>query len=166
MNNNLLEAGKIVNTHGLRGEIMIYPLCDGADFLLDLERFFIDGRQMTVRESRVHKNQLLCRLDSVDSIEKAQALVGKKIFIDRADVELEEGRYFIEDIKGMTVRHTETGKEYGIVSNVIQTGANDVFEIRQGDKTLLIPKIDDVVKKIDLAEGVVEILPMKGLFDE
>lgn len=165
MKNQFLDAGKIVNTHGIRGELKVYPLCDGPDFLLEFDRFFIDNQEMTVISSRVHKNVTLLKLEGVDHIDQAEALIGKIIKINSDDIELEDGRYFIEDLIGMKVIDHDTGKEYGILKNVIQTGANDVFEV-QGDRVYLVPKIDDVVISTDLEAGIITIRPLKGLFDE
>ena len=164
MKNKYLDAGKIVNTHGIRGELKIYPLCDGPDFLLEFDRFFIDGNEIEVVSSRVHKNVTLMRLKGIDHIDQAEAMVGKVLQIDCDDIELAEGQYFIEDLIGMRVVDADSGKEYGKLKSVIQTGANDVYEV-QGDKLYLVPKIDDVVLNTDLESGIITIRPLKGLFD-
>lgn len=164
MKNKYLDAGKIVNTHGIRGELKVYPLCDSPEFLLEFDRFFIDGSEIKVTSSRVHKNVTLMRLEGIDHIDKAEQMIGKILKIDADDVELDEGQYFIEDLIGMRVIDVDTGKEYGTVKSVIQTGANDVYEV-QGDRLYLVPKIDDVVIDTDLEKGVISIRPLKGLFD-
>ncbi len=164
MKNKYLDAGKIVNTHGIRGELKIYPLCDSPEFLLEFDRFFIDGDEIEVVSSRVHKNVVLMRLEGIDHIDKAETMIGKILRIDSDDVELDEGQYFIEDLIGMQVVDVDTGKEYGKLKSVIQTGANDVYEV-QGDKLYLVPKIDEVVIDTDLEKGIIMIRPLKGLFD-
>lgn len=165
MDDKLLRAGKIVNTHSLRGEVRIYPYCDDAEFLCEFDVLYVDGREMEVVSSRVHKGQALVKFDGVNDINHAEALVGAMVYIDREDVELEEGRYFIEDIKGCLVYDIDTQECYGKVINVIQTGANDVFEVSKDGKVVLIPKIDDIVKEIDVGEKRIVIKPMKGLFE-
>ncbi len=164
MKNKYLDAGKIVNTHGIRGELKIYPLCDSPEFLLEFNRFFIDGDEIEVISSRVHKNVVLMRLEGIDHIDRAETMIGKILKIDSDDVELDEGQYFIEDLIGMRVIDVDTGKEYGKLKSVIQTGANDVYEV-QGDKLYLVPKIDEVVIDTDLEKGIITIRPLKGLFD-
>ena len=164
MKNKYLDAGKIVNTHGIRGEMKIYPLCDGPDFLLEFDRFFIDGNKVEVTASRVHKNVVLMRLKGINHIDQAEAMVGKILQIDCDDIELGEGQYFIEDLIDMRVIDADNGKEYGKLKSVIQTGANDVYEV-QGDRLYLVPKIDDVVLSTDLENGIITIRPLKGLFD-
>ena len=165
MKTDLLKAGKIVNTHSLRGEVRIYPYCDDADFLCDFDSLYVENEIYDVVSSRVHKGQALVKFEGINNINEAETLVGKLVYIDKNEVELEEGRYFIEDIKGLEVYDIDTGVKYGKVINVIETGANDVFEILSEDKTLLIPKIDDVVKEIDIEKGVILIRPLKGLFE-
>ena len=165
MESNLLKAGKIVNTHALRGEVRIYPYCDDAEFLCEFDRLFIESEEAEVVSSRVHKGQVLIKFKGIDNINDAEKVVGKLIYIDKNDVELEEGRFFIEDIKGLEVIDIDTGVVYGKVINVIETGANDVFEVKGEDKILLVPKIDDVVKDIDIVNKKILIRPIKGLFE-
>lgn len=165
MNENLLKAGKIVNTHSLRGEVRIYPYCDGPEFLCEFDYLYVENNKMKVISSRVHKGQALIKFEGINNINEAETLVGSMVYIDKDDIELEEGRFFIEDIKGMTVKDVETDEVYGKVINVIETGANDVFEVKSEEKILLVPKIDDVVKEIDLESKVILIKPIKGLFE-
>lgn len=166
MKNDLLKAGKIVNTHSLRGEVRIYPYCDDADFLCEFESLYVENNIMDVVSARVHKGQALIKFEGINNINDAKTLVGKTVYIDKNEVELEEGRYFIEDIKGLSVYDIDTNEFYGKVTNVIETGANDVFEISSPEnKSLLIPKIDDVIKDIDLDKGIILIKPIKGLFE-
>lgn len=165
MKNKYLDAGKIVNTHGIRGEIKIYPLCDSPEFLLEFDRFFIDKEEVEVISSRVHKNVTLMKLKGIEHIDQAEAMVGKILQINCDDVELDDGQYFIEDLIGLRVIDADSGKEYGKLKSVIQTGANDVYEV-QGEKLYLVPKIDDVVLDTDLDKGVIIIRPLKGLFDD
>ncbi len=165
MNDNLLKAGKIVNTHALRGEVRIFPYCDDADFLCEFDVLYINGEPKEIASARVHKGQALVRFEGIDSINAAEALVGSIVYIDKDDIELEEGRYFIEDLKGCMVYDVDSGECYGKVTNVIQTGANDVFEVTKEDKTVLIPKIDDVIIDIDIDSRRITIKPMKGLFE-
>ncbi len=165
MKNSYLDAGKIVNTHGIRGELKIFPLCDSPDFLLEFDRFFIDGKPVKVISGRVHKNVALIRLENIDTIEKGETLIGTVLQIACDDVELEDGRYFIEDLIGMKVVDIDSAKVYGTLKNVIQTGANDVYEV-QGDRLYLVPKIDDVVLDTDFENETIYIRPLKGLFDD
>lgn len=162
---SLLKAGKIVNTHGIRGEIRVYPLCDSADFLTEQDGIYIADTYYEITSARVHKNLALLKLKGIDHIDQAEPLIGQEAMIDKDRVILEEGRYFIEDLKGMTVLDADTAQNYGTVRSVIQTGANDVFEV-VGDKVRLVPKIDSVVLEIDMVKRIIYIRPLEGLFDE
>lgn len=163
---DLLVAGKIINTHSLKGEVRIYPYCDSAKFLCQLKHIFINNNRIDIRAAREHKGQALVKLDGIDDIESAKLLIGSLVYIDKNEIELEAGRYFIDDIIGLTVIDFNTSQNYGNVINVIATGANDVFEVKPPEgKTLLIPKIDDVVKEIDIENGIIRITPIKGLLD-
>lgn len=165
-----LEAGKIVRTHGVRGELCVEPWADSADFLRQVKRFWFDGkgeRDAGLLSSRVHKGQLLVKLEGVDTVEQADALRGRILFLDRGDVKLEEGRYFLQDILGLRTVDGETGREYGVLKEVLPTGANDVYRIVDGaGKEYLFPAVPHMVKKIDVEAGVIELLPIPGIFDE
>ena len=165
MDNNYLRAGKVVNTHALRGEVRIFPYCDDAEFLCSIDYLYIGGNEYEVESARVHKGQALVKFFDIDSIDHAEALVGQFVYIDKSDIELEDGRYFIEDIKGCEVFDIDSGECYGKVTNVIKTGANDVYEVSDGERELLVPKIDDVVKQIDIENKKIVIKPLKGLFE-
>ncbi|MBQ8600894.1 MAG: 16S rRNA processing protein RimM [Clostridia bacterium] len=164
MEKELLEAGKIINTHALKGEVRIFPYCDSADFLCDVKKLYIDGESYKINAARVHKGQALIKFKGVNSIEEAEALLGKLVYFDKKDIQLEEGQFFIEDIIGLTVEDIDTGEIYGKVTEVFTTGANDVFEVT-GDRVLLVPKIDQVVLEINLKEEKILIRPLEGLFE-
>ncbi len=164
MEKDLLQAGKIINTHALRGDMRIFPYCDSAEFLCEVKILYIDGQAYKVTAARVHKGQALIHLKGVERIEEAEKLVGKFVYLDKKDVDLEEGQFFIDDIIGLSVEDIDTGEVYGKVTDVITTGANDVFEVT-GDRVLLVPKIDDVVLDIDLDNEVIKIRPLQGLFE-
>ncbi len=164
MKKELLQAGKITNTHALRGEVRIYPYCDSADFICELKTLYIDQQPYKVTTARVHKGQALVHFKGIDRVEEAELMVGKMVFFNKKDVDLDEGQFFIDDIIGLQVEDIDTGMIYGKVTNVIPTGANDVFEV-QGDRLLLIPKINDVVKEINLEKERILIRPLEGLFE-
>lgn len=164
MSNELLQAGKIVNTHAIRGDVRIYPYCDSAEFICEIKTLYIDNTAYKVTAARPHKGQALVHFKGIDRIEDAEPLVGKLVYFNKNDVRLDEKQFFIDDIIGMTVEDIDTGEIYGTVSNVFPTGANDVFEIK-GERTLLVPKIDDVVIEINLEKRRILIRPLEGLFE-
>ena len=109
---------------------------------------------------------VIAKFEGYDTVEQAQTLRDKVLYISRDDVELEEGTYFIKDLIGLKVVDKDSGKEYGVIKDVFQTGANDVYTIKNGDKEYLIPAIADVVQDTDIEAGIMTITPLKGLFDD
>ena len=103
MKNKFLEAGQIVNTHGIRGEVKIMPWCDGPDFLKAFHTLYIDGTPHTVEASRVHKNMLLCKLKGIDDVSAAQVYKNKVVSIDRDSAPIAKDRVFIADLIGLPV---------------------------------------------------------------
>ncbi|ARP50880.1 MULTISPECIES: ribosome maturation factor RimM [Caproicibacterium] len=167
MKTEYLEAGRIVGTHGVRGELRLEPWCDSASFLRQFHTLYWekDKNPVQVMSSRVHKNLLLLTLEGVATLEQADALRGKVLCFRRADVNLPEGTYFQQDLLGLTVTDAQSGQVYGTLTQVYSTGANDVYEVKDTDgKTVLLPAVPQVVKKIDLESGTLEILPMEGMF--
>lgn len=168
MKKEYLEAGKIVNTHGIRGEVKIMPYCDSPELLCDFDRLFMGKslKEIYIERSRVQKNMIICKIEGVDTPEEAEKLRNKMLYMHRDDLELDEDTYFIQDLIGMTVKNADTGEIYGIIDDVFQTGANDVYSIKNGDKSYLVPAIADVVITTDIDSGIMTIRPLEGLFDE
>lgn len=168
MKKQFLDSGKIVGTHGIKGEVRIDPWCDSPEFLCAFKKLYLDENGETFIEvkSRPHKNITLCKIKGIDTIEAAEKLRGKIIYINRNDINLEEGVNFVQDLIGLEVRDIDSGAVYGKITDVLRTGANDVYEITDSRKKMyLVPVIDEVVKEINVDEGFVLICPMKGIFD-
>ncbi len=164
-----LEVGKIVSTHGLCGELRVEPWCDSGDFLCNFKKLYFDegNIELKVKSSRVHKNIVILKLFDVNSIEQAEKLRGKVLYIDRENVSLSKGEYFIQDIIGLKVYNKDTGKYYGKITEILKTGANDVYQITdENNKNYLIPVIKDVVCDIDIENNKVTICPLEGIFDD
>lgn len=169
MKKQYLEIGKIVATQGIRGEFRVQYYCDSAEVLCDFDTLYLDKGKTAVTVSRAHphKNVVVMKLDGIDTIEQAQPLIGKLLYLDRDDAELEEGLYFIQDIIGLTVKDADSGEVYGKITDVYQNGASDVYSIRKDDgRELLFPCIDEVVISTDIDAGEMLIRPLPGLFDE
>lgn len=170
MKKKFLEVGKIVSTHGLKGDVKVDPWCDDGEFLCEFEELYLDAagkEKIKVLSAKVHKNIVLMRLEGIDSIEKAELLRGKVLFMDRDDVELSEGEHFIQDILGLGVFDVDTNRCYGRVTDVLKTGANDVYQVTSDDgKDYLIPVIDEVICEVDVDNNFMKIRPLKGIFDD
>lgn len=169
MKKQYLETGKIVGTHGVRGEMRVQPWCDSPEFLKKFKILYLDPdgvNTVKVISSRVHGNLVLLKVEGIESIEDAERLRGKTLFINREDVQLEEGRYFIDDLIGCNVSDADSGENLGIISDVSATGANDVWHINRDGREYLIPAIPDVVVSVDIDAQAVVIRPLKGIFDD
>ena len=168
MQKQFLEVGKIVGTHGVRGEMRVECWANSPDFLKQFKKLYLDEGNTTLSVTcRPHKNIALMTAKGVSSIEEADLLRGKILYIDRSDVKLSEGEHFVQDIIGLTVTDADTGAVYGVVKDVLKTGSNDVYEMKAPDgKLFYIPVIPDIMAGFDFAQGKVLIHPMKGLFDD
>lgn len=167
MKKEFLEAGKIVTTHGIRGEVKIMPYTDTPELLAEFDRLFM-GRnkdEVTIVRSRVFKNMVIAKIEGVDTPEDAEKLRNKLLYMHRDDLELGEDTYFIQDLIGMEVRDADSDELYGVIDDVMQTGANDVYVVKSADKELLVPAIADVVISTDIDGNVMIIRPLDGLFD-
>ncbi len=163
-----LEAGKIVNVHALKGEVKVMPWCDSAEFLCEFERLFLDkGKtELEIERARVQKNMALIKFVGINTVEEAEKLRNKVLYLWREDVELDEDSYFIEDLIGLEVYDEDNGKLYGKITDVLQTGANDVYVIKGDGKEYLVPAIADVIISTDLEENTMKIRPLAGLFED
>lgn len=163
-----LEAGEIVGTHGVRGEVRVRPECDSPDVLAGLRRLYFDRGERAVRiRARAHKNLALIKLDGVDTVEAAAALRGTMLYLDRKDLKLEQGQYFICDLIGCSVVDDDTGEVYGECTDVTHTGANDVYHMRTtAGKEVLIPAIPSVIRAVNVDKNEIRIFAMLGLFDD
>lgn len=167
-----LETGKIVALHGIRGEVRCQYYSDTADFLCDIAEdcgLYLDksgNKSIDVSRAYPHKNVVIMKIEGVDSPEAAQPLIGKTLYVDREDIELEEGTYFIQDIIGLTVFDADSGECYGKITDVYQNGATDVYSIRKENGTeLMFPCIPEIVLETDIENGKMIIRPLEGLFD-
>ena len=168
MKKQFLEVGQIVNTQGLKGEMRVDPWCDGPEFICMFDELYLkNGDTIKITKSRVQKNVAVIEVEGIDSIEQADTMRRTVLYINRDDVQLDDDVFFVQDILNCDVVDIDTKKSYGKITDVIKTGANDVYQVTGEDgKNYLVPVIDDVVINTDIDSGVVEIRPMKGIFDD
>jgi 16S rRNA processing protein RimM len=167
MRKKYLECGKIVSTHGVRGELRVQPWCDSPEYLLDFKTLYLKNGDsaVTVESARVSKNIVLMKLAGVDTLDDAVSLRGRVLFMDRADAP-DTGGEFVQDLLGLDVLDADTGRLWGKLVDVLPTGANDVYVLRDDSgKERLVPVIPDVIVETDIDAGFIRIRPLKGLFD-
>ena len=152
MEKKYLEAGKITNTHGVRGEVRITPWADSAQFLRRFSVFYIDEKPVRVVSSRIHKSQLIAKLEGVDDVNAAMGLKNRVICIDRADARLPNGRFFVQDLLGLPVRGDD-GADLGTLADVLELPQGKVYVVR-GDREILIPDVPEFILNVDAEEGL------------
>ncbi len=164
-----LEIGQIVGTHGVKGEIRINPWCDNPEFIKQFKTLYFDkngNNPVKIISCRSHGNIALVKLDGIDTVEKASALRNKILFMKRKDAKIKDGSYFIAELFDCKVIDADDeNKTYGILTDVSETGANDVWHITDNGKEYLIPAIPNVVEWVDVEAGIIKIRPLKGIFD-
>ena len=171
MRHPFLEIGKIVGTHGVRGEVRVEPWCDEPAFMKRFKTLYFDktgARPVNVLACRPHGNVVILKLDGVDTVEQAAALRGKVLFMRREDAKLPKTQFFIQDLIGCAVFDADDPTRcYGTLTDVSKTGANDVWHITdEGGTEYLIPAIPPVVIDTDIDAERILIRPLKGIFDD
>ncbi len=158
-----IEAGKIINTHGVRGEVKIEVWLDSPEFLRRCGRVFLDGRERKILSAREQKQFLFAYLDGVEDLNAAILLKGKTILISRKDAGLPDGTYFLQDIIGAEVRD-ETGNTIGSLEDILERPASDVYVIRAEDGTEhLVPAVPAFIREVDADAGVITVHLIEGM---
>ena len=158
----LIEAGRIVNTHGVQGEVKIESWLDSPQFLKSFKRLYLGAEQeLRVISARVHKDFVIARLEGVDDVNAAMALKNRTVSIRREDARLPKGAFFLQDILGARVVDEE-GREIGVLEDVMETPASNVYVVR-GETEHLIPAVPEFIKKTDADAGVVTVHLIEGM---
>ena len=166
----LLRVGIISSTHGVRGEVKVYPTTDDPERFLDLDEVLLDaGREqivLKITNVKFFKNMVILKFKGYDSINDIEKYKGRDLLIRRDQaVDLDEDEYFITNLVGLQVV-TDEGVNLGVLKEVMPTGANDVYIVQQENgKELLIPAIKECILDVDLEQGIMKIHLMDGLLD-
>ena len=164
-----LEIGKITSTHGIKGEMRFQPWCDGPEFLAKFKTLYFDkkGEKAVKIKARPNGEMAILKIDGIETVEEAAKLRDKVLYMKRSDAKLPDGQYFIQELMDCTVYDADDENIcYGVLSDVSQTGANDVWHIEKDGKEYLIPAIPPVVISTDVEAGVIKIRPLRGIFDD
>ena len=166
----MLRVGGITTTHGVRGEVKVYPTTDDAERFLELEEIWLDtGKErlpLKIQNVKFFKNMVILKFEGYDDINAVQAWRQKDLLVTREQaVELQEDEYFIGDLIGLHVEDEE-GNALGVLRDVLETGANDVYLVsRPGEKDLMLPAIKDCIREVDLEAGIMRVRVLPGLLD-
>ena len=153
-----LEAGEIVSTHGVRGEMKVLPWADGPDFLCEFDRVRIAGKDYPVESCRVQKTCNLLKIEGVDTMEAAQAMRGKTVEIYRCDAP--EGLIFAAELMGMTVLCE--GEEIGKITDVLDYPGNKVYVVK-GQKEYMIPAVKAFILDTDMETETMQVRLIEGM---
>ena len=159
-----LECAKIINTHGVYGDVKLESYCDTPKVLAGLGRVFrLDGgryREIKVIKASMFKQFVIATLEGVCDMDTAISLKGTVLYAAREDFMLGEGDYFIADLIGLEVIDNISGRVYGTISDVINRGASDIYVVKTDGGERMMPVVDEFVKRVDIERGVfVETIP-------
>lgn len=160
MERKILDAGQIVNCHGIQGEVKILPWADSPAFLLEFDTVYIGGAAYPVERSRVQGNCVLMKLKGVDSVDDAMKLRSQVVRIDRTGYRLAGGAVFIADLLGCRCLD-DHGVEFGKIKDVLTMPSSDVYVIA-GEHSYMIPAVKEFVKEINVEEKYVKIHLIEG----
>lgn len=161
---NMLECGKILNTHGIHGELKIEPWCDDAlNFFGQIKTIYIDGAPRTLLSARAHKTFILACIEGVDCPEDAMVLKNKIISISRDEVSLPDDYYFVADILGFDVFDLRTNAIIGKLDYVQDMPAHDMYVIKSEGGEILVPAVPEFVEKVDFENKQLVLKTIKGM---
>ena len=162
--------GKVVATHGIKGQLRVAAFSGEFETILALGSLLLkgpDGRMETfeMAASAVHGKRIIVTLKEYGSINQVLHLVGREVYTTREQMpELPEGEFYWCDLLGLKVL-TDRGEVLGVLADIIATGSNDVYVVKDGKREYLIPALEDIVLDVNLDEGIVTVSPPEGLLD-
>lgn len=160
-NNELLECGKIVNTHGIRGEVKIIPWADSPEFVCGLPAIYIDGKAIKIRNARVHKGNVIALLEGIDDVNAAMLLKEKVVSMSRRDAKLPEGSFFIADIIGLDVI-CEDGTKLGVLEDILSPSLQQVYVVK-GEREVMIPAVPEFILETNVTDGYIKVRLIEGM---
>jgi len=157
-----IETGKIVNTHGMRGEVRVQPWADTPGFLTGFDHYYIDGMPVKVLSAKVHKGCVIATLEGVEDIDAAIKLKNKVIKVKKGDVQLEEGMFFIVDLIGLQVIDADTNENIGTLIDVLSLPSNNVYVIKS-KREILVPAVPEFIVETNLSDGYIKVRLIEGM---
>ena len=165
----MLRVGVITSTHVVRGEVKVFPTTDDAKRFKTLKKVILDGREpleLSIEQVKFFKNMVILKFKGYDNINDVEMFRKKSLYVTRENaVKLKKNEYFIADLIGLKMISDE-GEDLGELTDVLQTGANDVYVIsKEGADDILLPAIKDCVKQVDIGGGTMQVHLLDGLRD-
>jgi len=159
-----INIGKIVNAVGLKGEVKVYSYSNSKERYEDLTRIYVEKEEYKIEKVRYNKDVVILKLVDVDDRTTAESMKNKDIFIDESDLaELPDDEYYVRDMLGISVV-TDDGRTLGILSDVIQNKAQDLYEVEMPDgRKILIPAVAEFILNVDIANKQMTVKLIEGL---
>ena len=162
----LLEVGKIVNTHGLKGELKVIHWCDSPEFLCEFDVLYLDQKTaLKVNKSRIHKGMAMLTIEGINDINEAEKYKNKVLYIDRDEVDM-DGLVFQQDIIGIEVFDKYLDKKIGTVKDILTMPTYDMFVIQGSKKEHLVPDVDAFIVEIDVSANLMTIKTIEGMIED
>lgn len=167
---NLIAVGRISGTHGIRGQLRLHSYSGNLETLHTVREVVFqlpggDKRHCRLKRAALHGTRILLTLEGVTAVEEAELLNGAELLVRQDQLPAtDDDEYYWKDLIGLSVV-TDDGVTLGKITSIMETGANDVYLVKNGKREYLIPAITDVIQRVDLASGVMTITPLEGLLD-
>lgn len=162
-----IKIGKIRTTHGIKGELKVFPLVEDLDIFQNIKDFYLGKNKdrVEIKSAREHKDVLIIKFNEFDNINDVISYAGDYLYMNIEDKsELSEDEYFIEDLIGLRVINLDM-ETIGEISEILKGPANDVYVIKDGSKEYMVPGVSQFVKEINLSEKYIKIDPIDGMIE-
>jgi len=166
MQQQYLEVGKVTKPHGVMGEVRVQPWADSPEFLCQFKTLYLDNEgswAIKVERARPNKNMAIMKLENITDVPSALSLQNATLYINRDDIDLPEGSFFIADLMGLEVRDAATGAVLGKIADVLDLPASNVYVVRGGEREILIPAVEAFVVETNISEGFIRVNMIEGL---
>ena len=163
-----LEIAKIINTHGIRGDLKLDLWCDSPETVKHIKTLYLDDAGKTpvsISDVRMHGRFCLLRIAGINTPEDGVKYKERVLYASREDIPLDNGEFFIADMIGTPVIDADSGVKYGTLSNIIENPANDLYEVRTKKGSVYLPAVKQFLIKLDPPNGIY-VRPIPGMFTE
>ncbi|MDR0947675.1 MAG: ribosome maturation factor RimM [Ruminococcus sp.] len=163
-----LEAGKVISVFGVNGEVVISPMCDSPETLVNLKTLYLNKGEtpVSVIGGFVRKTNAVLKIAGINTVEIAHTYIGKIFYLDRNDIKLPVGTYFHADLLGIEVCDIDSAEVYGEITEITSNGAHDIYHVKsKKGKISLIPAVAEFVKFTDIEARKILIKTVEGLIE-